>query len=61
MTIEKNRSRTWPEDYRYLSYVAERSGNSEQSVLECLCKSAPANIQVAMLARLNDQRVDYFV
>ena len=59
MTIEKDRSRTWPERYQYLACVEERSGNSEQSVLECLCKSAPAHIQLAMLTRLNAQRDDY--
>lgn len=61
MTIEKDRSRTWSEHYQYLVYVADLSGNSEQSVLECLCKSAPAHIQIAMLTRLNAQRADYLV
>uniref|UniRef100_A0AAV1V5G9 Uncharacterized protein n=1 Tax=Peronospora matthiolae TaxID=2874970 RepID=A0AAV1V5G9_9STRA len=37
MTREKEHSKTWPEHYQYLVYVAERSGNSEQSVFECLC------------------------
>lgn len=61
MTIEKDRSRTWPEHYQYLAYVAERSGNSEQSVLECSCKSAPAHTPIAMLTRLNAQRADNLV
>ncbi|ETK77548.1 hypothetical protein L915_16200 [Phytophthora nicotianae] len=40
-------------------YVAERSGNSEQRVLQCLCKSAPAYVQRAILTRLNSQRTDH--
>ena len=42
-------------------YVAERSGNSEQSVLGCLYKSATSHIQTAMLTRLNAQRPDYLM
>lgn len=61
MTIEKDRRRTWPEHYQLLVYVAKRSGNSEQSVLEYLCKSASAHILIAMLTRLNYQRADYLV
>ncbi|OWZ00805.1 hypothetical protein PHMEG_00027929 [Phytophthora megakarya] len=53
MTAEKDRTKTWPEDYQFLVYVAERSGNTEQGVLECLCKSAPPHIKTAMLTRLN--------
>ncbi|KAG2808379.1 hypothetical protein PC119_g14779 [Phytophthora cactorum] len=56
MAAEKDRNKTWLEHYQFLVYVAERSGNTEQSVLECLCKSAPAYIQTAMLTRLNTQR-----
>ncbi|POM73121.1 Hypothetical protein PHPALM_10061, partial [Phytophthora palmivora] len=59
MAFEKDRNRTWPEHYQFLVYVAERSGNTEQCVLECLCKSAPAYIQTAMLTRLNTQRQDH--
>lgn len=44
-----------------MAYVAERSGNSEQSVLECLCKSAPARVKIAILTRLNAQRAHYLV
>uniref|UniRef100_A0AAV1TE31 Polyprotein n=1 Tax=Peronospora matthiolae TaxID=2874970 RepID=A0AAV1TE31_9STRA len=61
MISEKDQNKTWPEHYQYLVYVAERSGNSEQSVLECLCKSAPSHIQTAMLTRMNAQRPDYLV
>ncbi|EEY70159.1 uncharacterized protein PITG_19072 [Phytophthora infestans T30-4] len=59
MAKEKISSRSWPEHYQYLVYVAERSGNSEQCVLQCLCKSAPAYLQRAMLTRLNSQRMDH--
>ncbi|CAH0516976.1 unnamed protein product [Peronospora belbahrii] len=40
MMIEKDRSRTWPENYQYLAYESERSSSSELSVLGCLCKSS---------------------
>ncbi|KAE9359935.1 hypothetical protein PF008_g2029 [Phytophthora fragariae] len=59
MSKEKDPSKTWPEHYQYLVYVAERSGNSEQCVLKCLCKSSPAYIRSAMLTRLNSQRIDH--
>ncbi|GMF35798.1 unnamed protein product [Phytophthora fragariaefolia] len=49
MSKEKDPSKIWPEHYQFLVYVAERSGNSEQCVLQCLCRSAPLLIQNAML------------
>ncbi|OWZ15171.1 hypothetical protein PHMEG_00011234 [Phytophthora megakarya] len=45
--------------YQFLVYVAERSSNTEPSVLECLCKSASPHIKTAMLTRLNTQRSDH--
>ncbi|POM60765.1 LOW QUALITY PROTEIN: hypothetical protein PHPALM_30354, partial [Phytophthora palmivora] len=54
MASEKDRNRTWPEHYQFLVYVAERSGNTEQCVLECLCKSAPAYIQTDHLQQASE-------
>ena len=41
--------------------MAEQYDNSEQSVLECLCKSAHGQIKTAMLTMLDAQRADYIV
>ncbi|OWZ20843.1 hypothetical protein PHMEG_0004705 [Phytophthora megakarya] len=55
MLKEKDPTKTWPEHYQYLVYVV----NSEQCVLQCLCKSTPGYIQSALLTRLNLRRGDH--
>ena len=39
MSVEKDRSKTWPKHYQYLVYEVEQSNNTEQRLLEFMFKT----------------------